>query len=91
MSTLQPREACLSLLLGCCDMPRLQPHGGQVLLHHKKMTIIRTDDIDDLLPCEYKDPWPPSDEEIEMLEWLEEQNELERSIPSIAEMNRGLK
>ena len=55
------------------------------------MTIIRTDDIDDLLPCEYKDPWPPSDEEIEMLEWLEEQNELERSIPSIAEMNRNLK
>ena len=50
---------------------------------------IRYDDIDDLLPCEYKDPWPPTD--IEMLEWLEEQNELERSIPSIAEMNRGLK
>jgi hypothetical protein len=58
------------------------------------MTIIRYDDIDDLLPCEYKDPWPPSDEEIEMLEWLQQQDELERSIrsiPSIAEMNRGLK
>tara|TARA_R100000278_G_C5326330_1_gene113038 strand:+ start:95 stop:271 length:177 start_codon:yes stop_codon:yes gene_type:complete len=58
------------------------------------MTIIRYDSnsqIDDLLPCEYLDPWPPSDEEIEMLEWLEEQDELERSIPSIAEMNRGLK
>ena len=27
---------------------------------------IRYDDIDDLLPCEYKDPWPPmSDKEIE--------------------------
>lgn len=60
----------------------------------QSMTIIRYEsnsEIDDLLPCEYKDPWPPSDEEIEMLEWLEEQNELERSIPSIAEMNRGLK
>ena len=54
------------------------------------MTIIRYDDIDDLLPSEYN-PWPPSDEEIEMLEWLQEQDELERSIPSIAEMNRGLK
>lgn len=75
-------------------MPRLSARGGQVLLYYKKMTIIRYDsnsEIDDLLPCEYQDPWPPSDEEIEMLEWLEEQNELERSIPSIAEMNRGLK
>ncbi|ADD95568.1 hypothetical protein [uncultured phage MedDCM-OCT-S09-C37] len=52
---------------------------------------IRTDDIDDLLPCEYKDPWPPSDEEIEMLEWLAEQDELERSIPSAAERNPNLK
>ena len=26
---------------------------------------IRTDDIDDLLPSEHQDPWPPSDEEIE--------------------------
>ena len=52
---------------------------------------IRTDDIDDLLPSEYKDPWPPSDEEIEMLEWLQEQEELERSIPSAAERNPNLK
>ena len=52
---------------------------------------IRTDDIDDLLPSEYKDPWPPSDEEIEMLEWLQEQEELERSIPSVAERNPNLK
>ena len=55
------------------------------------MTTIRTDDIDDLLPSEYQDPWPPSDEEIEMLEWLAEQDELERSIPSAAERNRNLK
>lgn len=54
------------------------------------MTIIRNEDPNELLGFEI-DPWPPSDEEIEMLEWLEEQNELERSIPSIAEMNRGLK
>ena len=55
------------------------------------MSIIRTDDIDDLLPSEYKDPWPPTDEEIEMLEWLAEQEELERSIPSAAERNSTLK
>lgn len=55
------------------------------------MTIIRYDNIDDLLPSEYKDPWPPSDEEIEMLEWLAEQEELERSIPSAAERNSTLK
>ena len=53
------------------------------------MTIIRNDDPE-LLGFEL-DPWPPSDEEIEMLEWLQEQDELERSIPSIAEMNRNLK
>lgn len=64
--------------------------------HHRtnellsQMTI-RYDDIDDLLPSEYKDPWPPSDEEIEMLEWLAEQEELERSIPSAAERNPNLK
>jgi hypothetical protein len=55
------------------------------------MTIIRYDDIDDLLPSEYQDPWPPTDEEIEMLEWLAEQDELERSIPSAAERNPNLK
>ena len=75
-------------------MPRLPPHGEQVFLYYKKMTIIRYEsnsEIDELLPCEYQDPWPPSDEEIEMLEWLQEQDELERSIPSVAEMNRNLK
>ena len=55
------------------------------------MTTIRTDDPRDLLPSEYEDPWPPSDAEIEMMEWLKEQEELERSIPSDAERNRSLK
>ena len=58
------------------------------------MTIIRHDsnsEIDDLLPSEYQDLWPPSDDEIEMLEWLAEQEELERSIPSAAERNSNLK
>ena len=52
---------------------------------------IRYDSLDDLLPSEYQDPWPPSDEEIEMLEWLKEQDDLERSIPSPAERNPNLK
>ena len=55
------------------------------------MTTIRTDDPGDLLPSEYQDPWPPSDEEIEMMEWLQEQEELDRSIPDAAERNRNLK
>ena len=58
------------------------------------MTIIRHDsnsEIDDLLPSEYQDLWPPSDDEIEVLEWLAEQEELERSIPSAAERNSNLK
>ena len=54
------------------------------------MTTIRTDDPGDLLPSEL-DPWPPTDAEIEMMEWLKEQEELERSIPSDAERNRNLK
>ena len=70
-------------------MQQLQSHGQQNRLELQSMTI-RYDDIDDLLPCEYKDPWPPSDEEIEMLEWLAEQDELERSIPSAAERNQNL-
>ena len=72
-------------------MPKLQHNYQKIRLELQSMTIIRTDDIDDLLPCEYKDPWPPSDEEIEMLEWLQEQDELERSIPSAAERNPNLK
>ena len=55
------------------------------------MTTIRNDDPLDLLPSEYQDPWPPTDAEIEMMEWLQEQEELDRSIPSAAERNRSLK
>ena len=55
------------------------------------MTTIRNDDPLDLLPSEYQDPWPPSDAEIEMMEWLQEQEELDRSIPDSAERNRNLK
>jgi hypothetical protein len=56
------------------------------------MTIIRYDNIDDLLPSEYDDSWPPSDEDIDdMFAWIAEQRELERSIPSAAERNRNLK
>ena len=55
------------------------------------MTTIRNDDPRDLLPSEYEDPWPPSDAEIEMMEWLKEQEELDRSIPDAAECNRRLK
>lgn len=54
------------------------------------MTTIRTDDSGDLLPSEL-DPWPPTDAEIEMMEWLQEQEELDRSIPDAAERNRNLK
>ena len=54
---------------------------------------IRTDDIDDLLPSEYKEPGPPlSDEEIEerqrQAEWDDYYN---NSIPDAAERNRNLK
>ena len=52
---------------------------------------IRYDNLDDLLPSELADPWPPTEEEIEMLEWLKEQDDLERSIPSSAERNSNLK
>ena len=73
-------------------MPRLPPHGGQVFLHYKKMTIIRTDDIDDLLPSEYQEPWPPlSDEEIEERERQAEYQDYLDSIPDAAERNRNLK
>ena len=52
---------------------------------------IRTDDIDDLLPSEYKDPWPPSDEEIEERERQAERDDYLASIPDVAERNRNLK
>ena len=55
------------------------------------MTTINYEDPRDMLPSELQDPWPPSDAEIEMMEWLKEQEELERSIPSDAERNRSLK
>jgi hypothetical protein len=55
------------------------------------MTTIRNDDPRDLLPSEYQDPWPPTEAEIEMMEWLKEQEELDRSIPDAAERNRNLR
>ena len=42
------------------------------------MTTIRTDDPRDLLPSEYEDPWPPSDAEIEMMQWLQDQEDLDK-------------
>ena len=55
------------------------------------MTTIRTDDPRDLLPSEYEDPWPPSDAEIEMMQWLQDQDDLEKTVPSAAERNQNLK
>ena len=53
---------------------------------------IRTDDIDDLLPSEYQEPWPPlSDEEIEERERQAEFQDFLDSIPDAAERNRNLK
>ncbi len=56
------------------------------------MTIIRYDNIDDLLPSEYQEPWPPlSDEEIEERERQAEFQDFLDSIPDAAERNRNLK
>ena len=53
---------------------------------------IRNDDINDLLPEDYKDPWPPlSDEEIEERERQAEFQDYLDSIPDAAERNRNLK
>ena len=53
---------------------------------------IRTDDIDDLLPSEHQEPWPPlSDEEIEERERQAEFQDYLDSIPDAAERNRNLK
>ena len=53
---------------------------------------IRYEDIDDLLPSEYKDPWPPlSDEEIEERQRQAEWDDYYNSIPDARERNRGLK
>ena len=50
------------------------------------------DDLyEDLCPSDFRDPWPPTEEEIEMMEWLKEQEELGRSIPDARERNRSLK
>ena len=54
------------------------------------MTTIRTDNPGDLLPSEL-DPWPPSDAEIEMMEWIMDQQDLENTVPDAAERNRNLK
>ena len=62
------------------------------IISESPMTIIRTDDIDDLLPSEYKDPWPPlSDEEIEERQRQAEWDDYYNSIPDAAERNRNLK
>ena len=53
---------------------------------------IRNDDINDLLPEDYKDPWPPlSDEEIEERQRQAEWDDYYNSIPDAAERNRNLK
>ena len=53
---------------------------------------IRTDDIDDLLPSEYQEPWPPlSGEEIEERERQAEFQDYLDSIPDACERNRRLK
>ena len=54
------------------------------------MTTIRTDNPGDLLPSEL-DPWPPSDAEIEIMQWLMDQQDLENTVPDAAERNRNLK
>ena len=76
----------------CAPMLKLQNHGQQNRLELQKMTIIRTDDIDDLLPSEYQEPWPPlSDEEIEERQRQAEWDDYYNSIPDAAERNRNLK
>ena len=53
---------------------------------------IRTDSIDDLLPSEYNEPWPPlSYEEIEERERQAEWEDYLASIPDVSEHNRNLK
>ena len=56
--------------------------------HHD---TIRFDDLDDLLPSEYQDPWPPSDEDIDEMEKQADWEDLQRSIPDAPERNRNLK
>lgn len=54
-------------------------------------TINYSEDPRDMLPSELQDPWPPSDAEIEMMEWLQDQEDLEKTVPSAAERNQNLK
>ena len=54
-------------------------------------TINYSEDPRDMLPSELQDPWPPSDAEIEMMQWLMDQDDLEKTVPSAAERNRNLK
>lgn len=76
-------------------MPKLQHNNQQIRLELQSMTIIRHDsnsEIDDLLPSEYNDPWPPlSDEEIEERQRQAEWDDYYNSIPDAAERNRNLK
>jgi hypothetical protein len=58
--------------------------------HHNPMTDDFKEDLSDILPGELVDPWPPSDEEIEMMEWLQWLDDQQQSIPDPAERNRGL-
>ena len=52
---------------------------------------IRYDDINDLLPSEYQEPWPPlSDEEIEERERQAEFQDYLDSIPTAQERNPRL-
>ena len=55
-------------------------------------TINYSEDPRDMLPSELQDPWPPaSDAEIEMMQWLQDQEDLEKTVPSAAERNPNLK
>ena len=54
-------------------------------------TINYSEDPRDMLPSELQDPWPPSDAEIEMMQWLQDQEDLEKTVPSAAERNQNLK
>ena len=52
---------------------------------------IRNDDIDDLLPSELGEDWPPqSEEEIEERQRQAEWQDYLDSIPDARERNRGL-
>ena len=53
--------------------------------------VVRYDDIDDLLPSELQEPWPPeSEEEIEERRKQAEWQDYLDSIPDARERNRRL-